>query len=42
MTDPVMFVKGIGPKRASVLAEQGIRTVRDLLYYFPYDYLDLS
>lgn len=39
---PVQFIKGIGPKRAEVLAEKGIGTVRDLLYYFPFDYLDLS
>jgi ATP-dependent DNA helicase RecG len=39
---PVRFIKGIGPKRAEVLAGQGVATVRDLLYYFPYGYLDLS
>jgi len=39
---PVQYVKGIGPKRAKVLATEGIRTVKDLLYYFPYDYIDLS
>ena len=38
----VQFIKGIGPKRAEVLAEHGIQTVRDILYYFPYDYVDLS
>jgi ATP-dependent DNA helicase RecG len=39
---PVRFLKGIGPKRAEVLSGQGIETVRDLLYYFPYGYLDLG
>jgi len=39
---PVQYVKGIGPKRAEVLASEGICTVRDLLFYFPYDYIDLS
>jgi len=39
---PVQYVKGIGPKRAKVLASVGINTVRDLLFYFPYDYIDLS
>jgi ATP-dependent DNA helicase RecG len=39
---PVQFIKGIGPKRAEVLSEKGIVTVRDLLYYFPFDYIDLS
>jgi ATP-dependent DNA helicase RecG len=39
---PVQFVKGIGPKRAEALASRGVRTVHDLLYYFPFDYIDLS
>ncbi len=39
---PVQYVKGIGPKRAEALANHNIKTVRDLIYYFPYDYIDLS
>lgn len=39
---PVQFVKGIGPKRATVLADRGILTVHDLLYYFPFGYIDLQ
>jgi ATP-dependent DNA helicase RecG len=39
---PVRFIKGIGPKRAEALAGQGIATVRDLLSYYPYGYLDLG
>lgn len=39
---PVQYIKGIGPKRASVLKKLGIETVRDLLYYFPRDYIDLT
>jgi len=39
---PVRFIKGIGPKRAEVLAELGVVTAGDLLRYFPYGYLDLS
>ncbi len=45
MTDlhtPIQYLKGIGPKRAKALEEHGIATVRDLLYYFPFDYIDLS
>jgi len=38
---PVQFVKGIGPKRSATLRERGISTVHDLLYYFPFDYIDL-
>jgi ATP-dependent DNA helicase RecG len=39
---PLQYVKGIGPKRAAALKEIGIENVRDLLYYFPRDYLDRS
>ena len=42
LTLSVQYVKGIGPGRAAALAKREIRTVRDLLYYFPFDYLDLS
>ncbi|MBI1803560.1 MAG: ATP-dependent DNA helicase RecG [Ignavibacteriae bacterium] len=38
----IQYVKGIGPRRAEALAEHGISTVRDLLYYFPFDYIDLT
>ncbi|MBI3189569.1 MAG: ATP-dependent DNA helicase RecG [Ignavibacteriales bacterium] len=39
---PIQYLKGVGPKRAEALNELGIRTVHDLLYYFPRSYLDLS
>ena len=39
---PVQYIKGIGPRRAAVLGEFGIHTVRDILYYFPRGYIDLS
>ena len=32
---PVQFVRKVGPKRAEQLAELGIKTVEDLLMYFP-------
>jgi ATP-dependent DNA helicase RecG len=35
LTTPVQFVKGVGPTRAAQLAELGIRTLEDLLTYFP-------
>jgi ATP-dependent DNA helicase RecG len=39
----VEYVKGIGPKRARMLAEEiGVGTVGDLLEYYPRDYLDRS
>ena len=36
----VQFVKGVGPKRSEVLTNEGISTVRDLLYHFPRRHLD--
>ncbi len=39
---PVRFLKKVGPKRAAALEEQGVRTVRDLLYTFPFAHVDLS
>lgn len=32
---PLRFCSGVGPARARDLARLGLRTVRDLLYYFP-------
>src|SRR5688500_5791506 len=37
---PLQFIKGVGPARASALAEIGVRTVRDLLMLAPRAYLD--
>src|SRR5579872_115030 len=37
---PVQYVKGIGPRTAPILAEKGISTVEDLLYYLPFRYED--
>ena len=36
----VQYVKGVGPRMASVLGKLGIFTVRDLLYHFPRRYED--
>ncbi|MBR6083469.1 MAG: ATP-dependent DNA helicase RecG, partial [Salinivirgaceae bacterium] len=37
----IMYLKGVGPQRALTLADElGVRTYADLLYYFPYRYLD--
>jgi ATP-dependent DNA helicase RecG len=36
----LMYLKGIGPKRAQLLGKLGLKTVRDLLYYFPARYED--
>ena len=40
LDQPVQYVKGIGPVRATALAEAGVQQVGDLLYYFPRRYLD--
>jgi ATP-dependent DNA helicase RecG len=42
LDSPVQYVKGIGPKRAEVLAKIEIRTVEDLLSHYPRRYLDRS
>ena len=37
----ITYLSGVGPKRAELLnKELGIFTFRDLLYYFPYKYID--
>ncbi|VAW21560.1 ATP-dependent DNA helicase RecG, partial [hydrothermal vent metagenome] len=37
----IMFLPGVGPKRAELLdKELGIKTFRDLIYYYPYKYID--
>jgi ATP-dependent DNA helicase RecG len=38
----IQFLKGIGPKRAEILAEIGILTVEDLLKYYPKSYIDIT
>ncbi|MCR5573842.1 MAG: ATP-dependent DNA helicase RecG, partial [Bacteroidaceae bacterium] len=39
----VKYISGVGPQRATLLAKElDIHSVRDLLYYFPYKYVDRS
>ncbi|MFA6990107.1 MAG: hypothetical protein WC197_08575, partial [Candidatus Gastranaerophilaceae bacterium] len=38
----VMYVKGVGPRVASLLNKVGIYTANDLLHYFPKKHLDYS
>ncbi len=40
LSTSIQYIKGVGPKRSEVLAEVGIETVEDLLYYFPRRHLD--
>jgi ATP-dependent DNA helicase RecG len=39
-TTEVMYLKGVGPRRAELLAKRGIRTLEDLLGYLPFRYED--
>jgi ATP-dependent DNA helicase RecG len=39
----IMYLPGVGPKKAEILQkEAGIASFEDLLYYFPYKYIDRS
>ncbi len=37
---PLQYVKGVGPRRAQVLADEGIVSVEDLILYAPHSYID--
>ena len=39
----IMYLPGVGPKKAEILQkEAGVASYEDLLYYFPYKYIDRS
>ncbi len=39
----IKYLPGIGPKRADLLAKEiGVHTYRDMLYYFPFRWIDKS
>lgn len=42
LNSPLQYVKGVGPKKAAVLAKAGLNTVEDILHYYPRQYLDRS
>ncbi len=43
LNTPIKYIKGVGPaKESSFQTELGIFTLNDLLYYFPYRYIDRS
>lgn len=42
LATPVQYLKGVGPARAELLDRLGLHTVRDILFFFPRDYQDLS
>ena len=42
-TRDIKYLSGVGPQRAAVLnKEANICSLHDLLYYFPYKYVDRS
>ena len=43
VTRDIKFISGVGPQRAAILnKELGIYSLHDLIYYFPYKYVDRS
>lgn len=40
LDESVQYLKSVGPKRSESFSEVGIKTIRDLLYYFPSRHLD--
>ncbi|PAB58878.1 ATP-dependent DNA helicase RecG [Anaeromicrobium sediminis] len=38
LKESIQYLKGVGPKKASLLNNINIHTVEDILYYFPRDY----
>ncbi len=38
LSDSVLSLKGVGEKRAEILSKNGIRTIEDLLFFFPRTY----
>ena len=39
----IKYLQGIGPKRADLLAKElNVHTFRDMLYYFPFRWIDKS
>ncbi|MBK9098676.1 MAG: ATP-dependent DNA helicase RecG [bacterium] len=40
LDDSVQYLKSVGPKRAEAFSKIGIKTIRDLLFYFPSRHLD--
>jgi len=42
LATPVQYLKGAGPQRGELLARLGLHTARDVLFFFPRDYQDLT
>ncbi len=42
LNDNITYLKGVGPKRAENYKKLSVKTVKDLLYHFPRNYIDLT
>lgn len=42
LATPVQYLRGVGPERAELLLRLGLRAARDVLFFFPRDYEDLT
>jgi ATP-dependent DNA helicase RecG len=42
LSKSIQYLKSVGPKRAESFSKVGIKTINDLLFYFPSRYLDRS
>jgi len=42
LATPAQFIKGVGPQRAEMLARLNLHFARDILFFFPRDYQDMS
>ena len=42
LATPVQFLKGVGPQRAEVLQRLELQTARDVLFFFPRTYQDMT
>jgi len=40
LSSPAQYVKGVGPKIAKLLSKLGVKTIEDIIYFFPRDYED--
>ncbi len=40
LSQPIQYLKGVGPKRGELFGKLGVKTVKDALYYFPFRYED--
>ena len=42
LATPVQYLPGVGPRRAELFDKLGLHAVKDLLFFFPRDYEDLT